>query len=425
MPRIRSSSRLSSFLPAELRRPLLAGAGVFVAAWSFVSFLPAYGDWLFGDVRFYENWANMMSNHLVPYRDFNLEYPPGALPMFLVPVYLRKLAGYYSTYYFWFRIELLVVGLLALLAMAYALAQLGASRRRAYAALCFAGTGPVLLGPDALARFDYWPALLAVTAVAALVARRPMLACGLAAAGTAVKVYPAVLIPLALIELWRRHGRRAAAKGLALALAVVGAITVPFVIVAPHGLSWALHRQLNRPLQVESLGAVFFGAAHQIAGVHLHVVKSAGSDNLVGSGPHLAGTLSSVLTLLAPLAVYALYARSEGTRQELATASVAAVTAYVAFSKVFSPQYLVWLIPLVPLVGGRRGLRASALLFVIVGMTQIWSPYRYGDYHKMHTAWLIWLVFARDLLVLVLVAVLAWPSGRNANELDPVRPAVV
>ena len=211
--------------------------------------------------------------------------------MFLVPVYLRKLAGYYSTYYFWFRVELLVVGLLVLLAMAYALAQLGASRRRAYAALCFAGIGPVLLGPIALARFDYWPALLAVAAVAALVARRPMLACGIAAAGTAVKVFPAVLIPLALIELWRRHGQRLPRRELALAVAVVGAITVPFVIVAPHGLSWALHRQLNRPLQVESLGAVFFGAAHQIAGVHLHVVKSAGSDNLVGSGPHLAATL--------------------------------------------------------------------------------------------------------------------------------------
>jgi len=47
-----------------------------------------------------------------------------------VPVYLRKLAGYYSNYYFWFRIELLVVGLLVLLAMAYALAQLGANREQ-------------------------------------------------------------------------------------------------------------------------------------------------------------------------------------------------------------------------------------------------------------------------------------------------------
>jgi uncharacterized membrane protein len=425
MPRIRSSSSRSPFLPAELRGPLLAGFGAFVASWLFVSYLPAYGAWLYGDVRFYETWGSFMSNHLVPYRDFNIEYPPGALPVFLGPVYLRKLADYYGTYFVWFRVELLVIGVFTLIAMAYALAHLGASRRRAYAALCFAGAGPVLLGPIALARFDYWPALLAVAAVAALAARRPMLACGLAAGGAAVKVYPAVLIPLALIELWRRNGSRAAAKGVALAIAIVAAIAVPFAVVAPHGMTWALHRQFNRPLQVESLGAVFFAAAHQIAGVHLHVVKSDGSDNLVGSGPHLTASLSGVLTLVALLAVYALYVRSGATREELVAACAAAVTAYIAFSKVFSPQYLVWLIPLVPLVGGRRGLRASALLFVIVAMTQIWSPYRYGDYHKLATPWLIWLVVARDLLVLVLLAVLVWPSGRNADELDAARPAVV
>ena len=75
---------------------------------------------------------------------------------------------------------------------------LGASRRRAYAALCVAGVGPALLGPIALARFDYWPALLAVAAVAALVARRPMLACGFAAAGALAKIFPVLLVPLAL-----------------------------------------------------------------------------------------------------------------------------------------------------------------------------------------------------------------------------------
>jgi hypothetical protein len=159
--------------------------------------------------------------------------------------------------------------------------------------------------------------------------------------------------------------------------------------------------------------------------VHVHVVKSFGSDNLVGSLPHLFATVSGVVTLLALLGVYVLYARSERTREELVAASAAAVTAYIAFSKVFSPQYLVWLIPLVPLIGGRRGLRASVLLLVIVVMTQVWSPYRYGEYHKLGTPWLIWLVLARDLLVLVLLAVLVWPSGRDADELDAARPAVV
>jgi len=50
-------------------------------------------------VRFYENWGGMMANHLVPYRDFNIEYPPGALITFLAPrTYVRKLAGYHGTY---------------------------------------------------------------------------------------------------------------------------------------------------------------------------------------------------------------------------------------------------------------------------------------------------------------------------------------
>jgi Ni/Fe-hydrogenase subunit HybB-like protein len=311
-----------------------------------------------------------------------------------------------------------------MLAMAWALAFLGASRRRAYSALCLAGLAPALLGPIALSRYDYWPALLAVAAVAALAARRPVLASGFAALGAAAKVYPAVLIPLALIELWRRNGPRAVSEGVAVAVGVLAALTVPFAVVAPHGVTWALHRQLVRPLQVESLGAAFFAAAHLIAGVHLHVVKSFGSDNLVGSGADLAVTLSSVATVVALLAVYVLYARSGRTREQLIVAAAAAVTAYVAFSKVLSPQYLVWLVPIVPLVGGRRGLRAGALLAVMLGLTQIWEPYRYYDYYRTFAPWLTWLVVVRDVLVVALLAVLVWPSGRHADELDPVRAPV-
>jgi len=62
---------------------------------------------------------------------------------------------------------------------------------------------------------------------------------------------------------------------------------------------------------------------------------------------------------------------------------------------------------------------------VIVGMTQIWEPYRYGAYYHTFAPWLTWLVIVRDLLVVALLAVLLRPSGRNADELDSVRPAVV
>ena len=370
-PRLRSSSSRTWFLPADLRAPLLAGVGVFVAAWLFISYVPVFGKWLYGDVRFYETWGGMMANRLVPYRDFNIEYPPGALGTFMLPVYLRKLAGYHGTYFFWFRVELLVIGIAALIAMAWALHYLGASRRRAFWALCVAGVAPALLGPIAFSRYDYLPALLTVAAIAALAAKRPMFACAFAGLGAATKVYPAVVVPLALIELWRLHGARAVARGIAMTIGVVAALSGALIAVAPHGVSWALHRQLVRPLQVESLPAALFAAAHLIGGLHLHVVKRAGSDNLIGSGPDLAATLSGIATVVAIVAVYVLYARSNRTREQLVVSSVAAVTAYIAFSKVFSPQYLVWLIPLVPLVGGRRGIRATALLVVILGMMQL------------------------------------------------------
>ena len=425
MSRLRSTNSPSSFLPADLRRPLLAGVGVFVASWVFVAYAPWFSKWLYGDVRFYENWGTMMAGHAVPYRDFRIEYPPGALVTFFMPTYLRKAFGYHGTYYDWFRVEVLVLGVLAEVAMAWALARLGASRRRAYAALCVAGVGPALLGPIALARYDYLPALLATVAVAALAARRPTVACAFAALGAVTKVYPAVLIPLALIELWRVNGARAAARGIAMAVAVAGALCAPLVAVAPHGVAWALHRQQVRPLQVESLAAAFFAAAHLIGGLHLHVAKRAGSDNLVGSGPDLAATLSGVAVVIALGVVYWLYARSERTREQLVTAAVASVVAYIAFSKVFSPQYLVWLIPLVPLVGGRKGVRASALLVAVLALTQIWEPYRYYQYYRTFVPWLTWLVIVRDLLVVALFAVLIRPSGGDADELDRGRAAVV
>ena len=427
MPRSRSSSRRISFLPPpELRGPLLAGAALFVGSWLFIVYVPTFATYLYGDVRLYEKWGQLMAQHHVPYRDFRMEYPPGALITFVAPVYARKLAGYHGVYVDWFRGELLVIGLLSLAAMTWALASLGVSRRRAYVALAVAGVGPALLGPIAFSRFDYWPALFAVAAVAALASNRPALACGFAAFGAATKVYPAVIIPIALIELWRRNGARAVAQGVALALAVVAALTATVAAIAPDGVAWALHRQFARPLQVESLGAAFFAAAHLLANVHLHVVNSAGSANLTGAGPDLAATLSTVVTLVALLAIYVLYAQSGRTRDEGVVACVAAVTAYVAFSKVFSPQYLIWLIPLVPLVGGRRGVRASVLLVAVLGLTQIWEPYRYHQYYTTFTPWLTWLVIVRNLLVVALVVVLVEPLlHRHAERLDPVGATVV
>jgi hypothetical protein len=79
---------------------------------------------------------------------------------------------------------------------------------------------------------------------------------------------------------------------------------------------------------------------------------------------------------------------------------------------VLSPQFLLWLIPLVPLVRGRRGLAATGILAAALVLTQVWFPGRYWSYaDRFH---LSGVVLARDLVLVLLVAVLALPSGLRA-----------
>ena len=390
--------------------PALAGAVACAGSWGVIGLVPTFHRWLVGDVPLYRAWGTATVAGQLPYRDFPFDYPPGAIPPFLGPVYLRKLAGYHGTYDGWFRVELLVLGLLTVAAAAWALRSLEASAMRSYAALVFVGIAALVLGPVALSHFDIWPAFLTSLGVALLLAGRERLACAALAAGFVVKVYPVLLLPVALIALWRRRGRRGVLEGIGVTVAVAAVCVVPFAVAAPHGLWRALWREERRPLQVESLAASFWLLAHQ-AGHRLALVTSYGSDNIVTHGAHVAATLSEVVVVVALLAVWAGFARGRGGREEIVLACAACIAVDVAFGKVFSPQYLVWLFPLVPLVGGRRGLWAAGTLAVAAGLTQIWEPYRYGDLQRL-AGLESSLVFARDLVVVALAAMLAWPAAR-------------
>jgi hypothetical protein len=74
---------------------------------------------------------------------------------------------------------------------------------------------------------------------------------------------------------------------------------------------------------------------------------------------------------------------------------------------VLSPQYLIWLLPLVPLVRGRRGVAATILLTAALVLTQVWFPQRYFAYalHFRNAG----VVLTRDLVLVALLCVLAWP----------------
>ena len=171
-----------------------------------------------------------------------------------------------------------------------------------------------------------------------------------------------MLAPLTVAYVWRRQGRREAFLCAGLMLAVVGLVFVPFVALAPGGFWDSLWNQLSRPLQIESLGSGMLLVAHHLFGVGLTVESSHGSQNLAGTAPDVVAVGLTVLQAAALLATWILFARGPASRSRLLYASAAALVAFVSLGKVLSPQFLVWLIPVIPLVAGRRGLAASALL---------------------------------------------------------------
>jgi hypothetical protein len=379
--------RLRSLSPPDATT--LGAAGVFLICWGVVHrFWWAHGQ--ITDIPTYVGYGDAVVKHgQVPYRDFAVAYPPASLPAFVLP----SLTGGYATT---FSLLMAMCGV----GLVYAAA---AVRR---AALPFLAVSPVLVGSLIFLRFDLWPALLVGAAVACLVRDRDRLGWALLGVAVAAKLWPLVLVPPALVWSWRRGRDHAELYGVAAAAAWF----VPFGIVAPHGLWASLHDQLNRPLQIESLG----GALAMTFG-HPRVESSHGSQNVVGYG--WLATLLVVAAAVTLVALWLAFARGPIRDARFVRYCAAVTCATVAFDKVLSPQYLVWLLPLVPLVRGRRGFAATAVLTAALVLTQAYFPWHYWGYvdDRHRTG----VVLARDLALIVLLAVLSCPARRRAAPRTP------
>ena len=266
-----------------------------------------------------------------------------------------------------------------------------------------------------LTRFDLWPTALLVLGLAAVLAERKRTGLGVLGLAAAAKIFPAVVVPPALVYVWRRHGRREALVCTAVFAGVLAICFLPFVRLSPGGVWDSLQRQADRPLQIESLGSSFLLVAHQLGVWTVHLNLSHGSQNQGGSLANALAAIQSVLQAVVVIALWIAFARGPAAPERLVRYSAACVAAFIAFGKVLSPQFLIWLIPLVPLVRGRRGLAASAVLAAALVLTQLWFPYRYWDLALRQDAFASWLVLARDLVLVALVAVLAIPRREPAR----------
>ena len=365
------------------------GAALFVLAWAAIH-TGFYEHAQIVDTPVYEEYGDAIVDGAVPYRDFKVEYPPGALPVFVVPA----LGDWDYREAFEWVMALCGIGAIAGVALSARPLGLG------FWTLAFVALSPLAIGSVILTRFDLWPVMLTSFALAAILREHVRSAHVLLGLAVAAKLYPGVFLPLTVGYVWRRRGRRDALICLALCVGVALAVYAPFVVVAPDGVLASVGRQLSRPLQIESVGSAFLLVAHQLFDLDLDVRSTHGSQNLVGTLPAVVAVLLSAAQMGALVWVWT---RRVATPQALAAACAAALVAFVALGKVLSPQFLIWLVAVVPLAASAS---ATAVLAVAVVLTQLWFPFRYWDLVRELDTTVSWLVLVRDLVLVGLLALL-------------------
>ncbi len=274
--------------------------------------------------------------------------------------------------------------------------------------------GAMALYPVAVTRYDAVVTLTLALAVcgAALGGRWLLLSYASLGYGAAAKLVPALaVLPLAL------SGRRAV-RGLLAFAAVLGLCFVPALLFAGERFmdSFAYHAQ--RGVQVESLWASALMLAGQVSGIAFEF----GAFEVRGEGVGLASSLSLPVTavLLTVTALFVYRDHRTGLAAERFPRHAAAlILAFMLGSKVLSPQYMLWLLPLVPLsLGGLAGYGACALLLAACVLTSRIFPVHYADLLNLRTPGPELLLARNLILVLLWVMLLSLPQ-RLASREDP------
>ncbi|MEO3927157.1 glycosyltransferase 87 family protein [Micromonosporaceae bacterium B7E4] len=326
---------------------------------------------VFADVALYRRWSDVLLGWQIPRDDPMWQYPPGAAALFRA---LRHVAGdSVGSYEVTFFTLALVADLLVLLT----LLRLARGDGLLLGVWAWAVVVP-LLNLLTYARYDIFVTALAVVALAATL-RRPAVAGAALGIGALIKVWPAVL----LISARPFGGLRPVLAGFAVTFAVLGsALTLAFT----GAWSGFTGNQADRGLQIESVGATPLVLArlgdHTIDVRYVYGAMEFVDDPFVR--PVTIGL--PVLTMLG-LSALGLWWLVRGRRVTWTgtvgfDVALLAVLTTVVTSRVFSPQYMLWLVGVAAVCLTRRDTTqrvASALIMVATALTSALFPWYYAQ----------------------------------------------
>jgi len=365
---------------------------------------------LTGDVAEFFNYSSNIVHGSLPYRDFAVEYPPLALVCFTIP---RLVTSTFSDYHWAFSVEILIFDLLALFLLSKLSRVLGINQITTLViyTLLLIGIGPLLIY-----RFDLIPAVMVLACLYAFSQGKYGLAWAILAMGVMTKIYPIVIAPIFLIYELSQHRYKEALREIGLFVLTAQIIILPGFFINPTGFVNSFLVQMHRGLQLESTYSSFI-LLFQNLGLTKVYIESAGpliaSMDIISPAASFLSEIAWLVMAAALILIYWLFYRRCSNKMvylspkkqpdmvDIIYYSFLAVLIFIISSNVFSPQYLIWFIPLAPLVIWRWKNALWLGLIMVSALTYYEFPLHYNLLEKGN-ALLVYILLSRNILLIVL-----------------------
>jgi hypothetical protein len=360
------------------------------------------------DIRAYYEYASKAVEGSVPYRDYPVEYPIFAIPLFLLP---RLFTSSFEHYQVVFGLEMLLANALTILLVAAQIERTEGARRvvprLAWLTFCFASLCPMLMF-----RFDLAVAAVTFAAACTWCSGRSALGGTLAGIGTLVKIVPGVVAAPALVwevEEWKT-GR---GRGLiCFAISILAGAGI-WVAIGGGRVRDSLDYHLGRGVEIGSLFSGLLMLVARASGSALAIEYHHSCVEVLTSWSPWAAALGFPLQALALAVVIGRTREANG--DERLRYSAAAILSFVLFGKVLSPQYLVWLLPFLAVIRGRTGLWVRGLFLLACLVTSMLFPAAF-HWLLLFRGWMIGLLNYRNALLLGLWFLLLFGPQVRSGE---------
>jgi len=262
----------------------------------------------------------------LPYIDFPVEYPQLAMPHMIVLFAIAAALGTPMLFVYLHAILMFGFYVVATLCVYFIALDLYDDEHRAYIAGIIMATAFSCIY-FVLTKYDALPTCCMMVALLLFVKRRSLAASATTAIGGMTKWVPFIALPYMIIHDWKNNAKNAILPSIGIVLAIVGVVLIPCFIASTENTLFAYSFHFGRQAQSESI--YFF------------------IDYLLGFA--LTAQFSTILTVGSQLIILGMYWRGSASVRRTIIYISLALFAFIVLNKVFSPQYILWIAPLLAL----------------------------------------------------------------------------